>query len=277
MIILFGYSFSYLQSQNFEAGVGLGFSFYQGELNDGSFKSNLAVLEPIANGWLGYQPIPYLNIQANLFYGKLSADDAFSESTGRQQRNLSFNSIVYGGELRMELNILPFDYYNDRLLAPYVFGGVGMMHFNPKTQFRGQNVELQPLGTEGQGIQGFDEKYDLWTLILPGGAGLKLRLGDNFVISGEGGYAKTFTDYLDDVGSATNAPYSIVLENNGELAADLSNKRDDFFGIEASEFDDSDFRRGTPTSDDGFIFLRMRIASHFPSLSGAGGVDCYKF
>jgi len=107
--------------------------------------------------------------------------------------------------------------------------GAGVLKFDPRTEYNGNTVKLQPLGTEGQGIDGYNEKYKLSTLALPIGGGVKFRISDSWIGSIEMIGRATFTDYLDDV-STSYAPYDLLLTNNGELSANLSQRVDEYLG-----------------------------------------------
>ena len=74
--------------------------------------------------------------------------------------------------------------------------------FNPQAEnSNGQWVDLQPLGTEGQGTTAYPDrkKYSRTQIALPMGGGVKFTLNDrlNLMLSFSG--RKTYTDYLDDV------------------------------------------------------------------------------
>jgi hypothetical protein len=103
-------------------------------------------------------------------------------------------------------------------------GGGSVFRFNPEREFDGNYIELQPLGTEAQGAPGYDEPYSLTNFALLFGGGLKFIIKERFTIGLEIGGRKTFTDYLDDV-SGKQVNFLDVLENNGSLAAQLSNPK----------------------------------------------------
>ena len=74
-------------------------------------------------------------------------------------------------------------------------------------------VDLQPLGTEGQGtaVVG-SEEYSLTQVAIPLGGGIKIAVNPSFNIILEYGVRKTFTDYLDDV--STTYPGNILSMTN---------------------------------------------------------------
>ena len=60
----------------------------------------------------------------------------------------------------MEFNFLPFQPGNPLYTwTPYVYSGISIFHFNPQAENKnGEWVNLQELGTEGQGTTFFPEK-----------------------------------------------------------------------------------------------------------------------
>ena len=86
-------------------------------------------------------------------------------------------------------------------------------------------VDLQPLGTEGQGLAEYPDRefYNLTQFSIPLGAGVKYALTDQINLGFEIGIRKTFTDYIDDV-SLTYADEVILAENRGAQTVALANR-----------------------------------------------------
>ncbi len=217
------------QKPYWELGFGGGISSYWGDLNSESLADNFMNMNPAGNAFLRYN---YGNIsgRAVLTIGRLKGSDENSIDPGRLMRNLSFFSPITELSVLAEYNLFEFDPTdNESFFTPYVLGGIGVLKFDPRTEYNGQTIVLQPLGTEGQGLEGNPDRYNLVTLAIPVGAGLKFRLTDNLIGSIEMIGRATFTDYLDDV-STTYANYDDLLANNGELSAFLSQRVDEFLG-----------------------------------------------
>ncbi|NRA12748.1 MAG: hypothetical protein HRT57_12395, partial [Crocinitomicaceae bacterium] len=105
--------------------------------------------------------------------------------------------------------------------------------------------DLQPLGTEGQGSSLNSKSYGLTQLAIPIGLGAKISMGDKASINFEIGLRKTFTDYIDDVGSGSYIDPVLLAAENGPLAAELSNR----------SLSDSRFgRRGNASTKDWYVF-----------------------
>ena len=109
-------------------------------------------------------------------------------------------------------------------MTPYLFGGFSVFHFNPKADFGGSNIELQPLGTEGQGIDG-KKKYKRIQFALPIGGGIKISVG-KIGIGIEVGARRTYTDYLDDVSTKYIDPNLFGPAGFGFTGKQLQNAQD---------------------------------------------------
>lgn len=101
--------------------------------------------------------------------------------------------------------------------------GVSYFKFNPKANYNNQWVELKPLGTEGQGMPGYPEPYNLNSRALTFGFGNRFFLSSNISLTLEFLWRQTKTDYLDDA-STNYVDYEALKQNNGLLAAELGNK-----------------------------------------------------
>jgi len=245
LLILFVLSFPILVSaQSLEVGLLFGASGYQGELNKNRFMS----------------------YRVGFTYGVVSASDANSEDEDRRNRNLNFRSKILELSLTGEFNFLG----RDRRLSPYIFGGVAIFSFNPQAEYQGRRVDLQPLGTEGQGIENFPSKYSRVQLSIPLGAGLKFAINDRINLGVEFGLRKTFTDYLDDV-SGDYVNYNELLAGNGQLAADLSNRTGELLGTDPVQLA-TGTQRGNPDSKDWYFISGLTLSySLFDDNNSWGG------
>jgi hypothetical protein len=215
------------QQQNFrsksELGVLLGGSFYNGDLNQFRVFYNTH-----AAGGLVYRYNIHsrLSFRANVLYGTVSASDADAKLSLLVNRNLSFQSDIYEVAAGVEFSYFPFKLGSDRYRGTaYLLAEIGIFHMNPKAMYEGSLVELQPLGTEGQGSSLSSKRnYGLTQLSVPIGVGCKLSLGKRASLSLEYGIRKTFTDYLDDVKANTFVDRGALAQENGAVAAALSNR-----------------------------------------------------
>ena len=212
----------FLSAQHFELGANIGVSYYEGDLTVSTVGGRLDQVNFGGGGFLRYNINDYFAARASVNVGRISGEDGGE----RAERNLNFSSNILEFALTGEFNILGFQSYNlERVFSPFVFAGVAVFNYDPTTVFEGQTVDLQPLGTEGQGLDAFPDRqfYNLTQFAIPLGVGLKYALNDAWNVGLEGGIRITFTDYLDDV-SKTYPGREILLESRGEIAADLSDR-----------------------------------------------------
>ena len=126
------------------------------------------------------------------------------------------------------------------------------------------------LGTEGQGLDGYNKEfYNLNIISIPFGAGVKYALNPSITLALEFGPRKTFTDYLDDV-SDTYASYRDLAQARGTLAANLADRAQEITGGEPEERRGA--ARGNPKFKDWYFIGNFTISYHFYDLlSGKGG------
>lgn len=217
------------QAQYNEVGFGLGTSLYWGDLNAPQLNENLSNMRLAGQLSLRYNHSKYLSFRTGLLIGKLNGDDRKSDVEWQRIRNLRFSSILAELSLMGEFNVFGLDYHAGNVFTPYVTAGLAGFYFNPTTDFNGARVALQPLGTEGQGLPGFNSKYNRVAFAVPFGAGAKFAVTERWCLN-LGVVARfTFTDYLDDV-STSYVNYNELSAGNGELSATLANRQNEFLG-----------------------------------------------
>jgi len=277
LILVLCFPLALVAQEDVSLGGSIGLSSYQGDLvpnfipktRDANFSAGI---------FLRVHHNDRINTRLNVQYGFLEASDA-DGGPSRVARNLSFWTNLWEVAVIEEFNILRYHSGTKQSFSPYLFGGVAVFHFNPKTEYYGQVVELQPVGTEGQGLPGFSGKYSLFQVAIPIGAGLKLGIGKDATLALEIGGRKLFTDYLDDV----SGPYvdsRILLEGNGPLAAALGNRAGEYFNSEPINTPGA--KRGNPKFLDWYMFSTISMAF---SLDGDGSlfgrnmkiIPCFNF
>ena len=191
------------KSQVSEIGLCGGVSFYMGDLNPNKV---FAGSRPAGGLVYRYNINQRFAFKAVALFGSLQAEDA---KTGTPERNLSFRSPLTELSAQMELNFLRL--YNEKgknFFTPYVYLGVGIFSFNPQAKYKNDWYDLQPLGTEGQGLNAknpetgvvYDQKrYSLTNVAIPFGLGVRFNFLQYFSAGVEWGFRKTFTNYIDDV------------------------------------------------------------------------------
>lgn len=230
-ILAFQLGVPQLKAQHTEIGIGLGFSTYWGDLNTPSFTSNLFNNSGLAIQLSGRKI--YNNrfgIRGSIMYGRVRGNDAKSDIEWQYQRNLNFRSSIIEGAIMAEYYILGFDETpGSNIISPYITAGLSIFRFDPTTNYRGSEVRLQPLGTEGQGQAPYGDKYSLNAIGIPFGGGLKFTISSTINISTEIILRRTNTDFLDDV-SSIYVSYPELSRINGTLAANLSSRTNEYFG-----------------------------------------------
>ncbi len=215
-----------LGAQNLEVGLHLGGSNYLGDLANNSSAIYLRETRPSAAGFVRYRLAQSLALRGSFTWATISGQDINSNDALVHNRNLSFRSYLQEVAIGIEWNIPGIDPYT--LATPWsacFFLGLGGTHFNPQARLDGVWYDLQPLGTEGQGLPEYPDRkpYARFTLVVPMAAGLKYALNDKWTLSFELGARKTFTDYLDDV-STTFVETLPLAQARGAVAAQLSNR-----------------------------------------------------
>jgi hypothetical protein len=220
--LLLSFSIFKLSAQGIEFGVLLGASNYYGDLSNNSVM--LSQTHPSAAILGRYNINGKWSLKGYFAYGRVSGADSLGSSDYRKTRNLSFYSDIYEFSAQVEFNLIKNTPGKNKLI-PYIFGGIGVFNFNPKTSFQGITYELQPLGTEGQGTTQYNdrEKYALTTICIPLGMGFKKKVGKHISVGIEFGVRITTTNYLDDV-SGTYADARLVGASNGGIAQALSDR-----------------------------------------------------
>jgi len=208
----------------FELGVLGGVSTYTGDISKQNTFFSTGDYNAAFGGFARYTFHPLIAARVGFTYGQLSGSDAKSTDGSRLTRNLSFQTKLYELSIIGEFNILGYQPYNlSRPWSPYLFAGVAGFVFNPQAELDGVLYDLQPLGTEGQGLEGNAAPYRLTQFSIPLGIGVKYAINDQWNIGLEFGGRKTFTDYIDDISKAYVAD-EILLINRGEVAAALANR-----------------------------------------------------
>jgi hypothetical protein len=238
-----------------EIGVFLGGSYYIGDLNPfGHFNQ---FTKPAGGFVFRYNLDPRLAVRANVLFGGIEGHDSFSKSDAALQRNLSFKSPITELSGQLEFNFLDYQIGNEkRKFSPYIFLGIAGFKFNPQGELNNNWVALQPLGTEGQGLDGgaSKKKYKLVQISIPFGVGVKANLSKNIGISFEWGIRKTFTDYLDDVSTKYYDPVKLAAARGGTAAV----MSDPSIGTDPA-YSNTGRQRGNASNKDWYCFAGIAL------------------
>ena len=260
------------KAYRFEWSGGIGASNFLGELGGANqvgtngFKDlEFKATRPAVCVGLRYKLTPFFAIHPHFTVGGISGDDALTEEYFRKNRNLNFKSTVYELNCNFEASILAQKeggLYKLRGIRKsstyevslYAFAGIGLFHFNPKGEINGRWVNLQPLGTEGQGISPARTKYKLTQVCIPIGLGFRYFFNRHLGVGLEYGMRKTFTDYIDDVSKTYYDPQAISAAYGPDAAA-LSDKS---LSKEDSQ-SNIDQQRGDSRDNDAYMFAIFSI------------------
>ena len=241
---------------------------YQGDLNPNSF--TFSQCNP-AVGLIFRQPITsWLQARVGFFSGKVQAADRYNRDY-LKARNLSFYSSIHELQAGFEISFLK---NSGSRIIPYMYGSVGLFHFNPWTYDNsGVKTFLKPLSTEGQGLSQFPSQhpYRLTQFCIPFGGGFKFAITEDLQAGIEFSQRKTFTDYLDDV-SSFFVEEDVLFQERGPKAVELAYRGDEIPG--GAGYPVQGEQRGTPAEMDWYylfgISIEMKLSSIGDLFSGLG-------
>ena len=207
-----------LQAQRSEIGVGLGGSFYLGDINP---KKVFHDTRFAASVFYRYNIDTRLALRFSGSYGRITASD----KSFNNPRNLNFRNDLVDISALLEVNFVNFfTGSRQHRFTPYLALGAAVCFSNPYGRYYdpvtqdARWVNLRSLHTEGQGLPGYKKEYSLAQFALPFGIGFKVSIAKGVSLGLEWMMRLTFTDYLDDVGG-DYANVGEVLANYGDIAA----------------------------------------------------------
>jgi hypothetical protein len=256
-----------MSAQHLEGGFFLGTSTYYGDLDDETIHTKETHL---GYGLVArYNINDFVSIRGSILGGELSADDANNDKRPEiAARNLSFRTSIAEFSIIPEFNILGYNPY-DRIISPYVFAGLSVFRFNPEAQLDNVWHQLQPLGTEGQGLPGNPSRYSLTEFAIPMGLGVKFAATEYWNISWEVALRYTFTDYIDDVSGTYEDRDVLIAAYGNETTANLANREAELLGANAEPVNRAGSARGNPSSNDLYVFTGFTFSYNF--FDGFGG------
>ncbi|KIC93750.1 DUF6089 family protein [Flavihumibacter solisilvae] len=257
-----------------------GVSNYQGDLQE----KRLTTQQSHGSFGLGaqYDFSARFSVRGGFVYGRISGDDKVNNDELLRQRNLNFSSQLLEGNLLAEFRLFDLD---EKWFTPYVFAGIGVFGYDPYTfDTAGHKIYLQPLGTEGQGLDAYPDRklYSRVQVALPFGAGIKFRVTERVTLGYEIGLRKTFTDYLDDL-STTYVDEATLLAGSGAKAVELAFRGDELKDVTLAYPEDGTIRGGDKVKD-WYYFQGITIGFRLFNSSGQEGrirsgrqLDCPRF
>ncbi|MDB4173653.1 DUF6089 family protein [Bacteroidia bacterium] len=270
----------WFRTSSLEFGLIGGASHYSGDLQEvyidpRGLKPSVGIITRYSTGEI-------LTFRLSAQYGSLEArDDWYEDLTALSRRNLSFTSELWDFTGGLEVNLRRMEAKQRSGIYPYLFTGASVFKFNPKTTFiydptsaiaqymeqstpgsytglidrDGEEVELQPLGTEGQETTEFNDRkrYALTQVAIPVGGGIKFKLNHKWTAAVEYGARFTFTDYIDDVSSTYVDPVRLTAQY-GPMSSAVAVRNPEFdpARIEGS-------KRGDPNDNDIYGILGISL------------------
>jgi hypothetical protein len=156
--------------QKADYGIFGGVSSYFGDINSTKL---LYSPRPAAGIFYRYNLHPRHSLRANLFAGRLSANDLDFDNAFQQNRNASFSGTVAEMALQFEFNFFPYATDGKKWnSSPYFAGGVGVAYIDAN-----KDVAFFP--------------------VIPVSLGFKINMLKNVGLEAEYGFRKTFYDNFD--------------------------------------------------------------------------------
>jgi hypothetical protein len=219
---------------------------------------------PSLGGGYRYRIHPYFFVKGSAYWGRIKSSDFLTAEDARRSRELSFRSNIFeiSGQLEYTLiqqkdghhyKIKHVKGWKSFMIQPYFFVGAGLTYFNPKALYNGKWTALQPLGTEGQGIDPGTKKYTRITACFPVGLGFRYAMSKKYTIGLEYGYRYTLTDYMDDVSTNYYDPVAIG-QAYGPAAQYFSDPSGNPNGYATAGQ-----QRGDPKDRDGYMFALVTL------------------
>jgi len=247
--------------------AGVGNNYFLGDLGVGSKDAShyfsvrdidWALTRPTIQGGIRYRLTRDIAVKPSVTYARLKADDALSQSLGRQSRNLHFRSNLWEVGAQFEYYIIKekhlgrytfSSYKGINKLSAYVSLGGGGFYFNPKAQLVsgfGPWEELRPMQNEGISYSSFAGYLSI-------GVGMKYNLTDRWAIGLDISNRYTTTDFLDDahdqysgIGNGFDDKHLVRIYNENMELVDL--------GGYDLPYEAGTERRGDPSYNDAYLF-----------------------
>jgi hypothetical protein len=224
-----GQRFNFKNKSYNSVGISLNAFNYYGDLSPTSKKlsTDLGLTRPAIGFSFVHRFGPFYQLVGSFMYGGIRGSDnesADSKDTQngvfRYNRNLSFRNRLKELSVVAQVDLFKnkATYISRVNWTPYLYAGIAVFHHNPQAQEpefdaagnptgkKGEWVNLQPLGTEGQNakLEKSDYNYGInpykrIQIAIPMGLGVRFKINQVMDFATEFGFRYTFTDYLDDV------------------------------------------------------------------------------
>lgn len=242
------------RNRNLVLSVGTGTTHYYGDLAKSGDHSNIRPNFAIGARYNFYR---WFSAGTELTWFMLAGND--NTDPGKEIRNLSFQSHNF--ELSGLIHVSLFEedrrFYMRTFANPYIYGGVGLVSYNPTAELEGERYNLKKLNTSGEDYSGF-------TVSFPVGAGVKFRVNPFFNVVLDGGYRFLISDHLDDVSSGI---YPDPTSFSNETARLLSDRTwETLPDGEPTWAEQGKNFRGEPGNKDGYFIFNIKMEYYFSEI-----------
>ncbi len=228
-----------LSAQKYEIGGGIGGAVYSGDIlrkidpGQASLQGTLFGKRNFDNVW---------TLRAGLSLAQVNAADSIKPIDAMARyRDARFRAGIIEFSAVMEFNFLDFLRNDSEFkFSPYAFFGLGYAQILAK----GNTWFYLP-----------SSRYNLGTVVIPFGGGVKYRLNDRWTFAGELGFRPTTTDYLDKLDS------SLPVIPRYPQPADPNTGQSPPYGVNF----------GNPYTKDWYYFLGFTLSYTFAN------VKCYAY
>lgn len=249
IVFLTGIQFSGY-AQQWEIGKTIGSTSFIGDLNP----DNALKIGGVHSGvYIKRDFDGYFGLALEYNFGNFKADDSKNSNEIYKQRNLNVNTNLNEVNLNLQFNFFEFmQGIGKNKFTPLIYSGVGIVFFQPTTNYNGKRYNLSELNTEGRNVP-----YRANTMVIPYGVGARLALNEKIQFNAKVGFRETFTDYLDDVSGLY--PDKFKLDDISRALSDRSGeKTNNYIGNYRTQ-------RGDLRKRDRYMFVGLGISFTFVS------------
>ncbi|MGN6492653.1 MAG: hypothetical protein ACTHLE_11700 [Agriterribacter sp.] len=257
--------------------------------------NNIQMTKLMKGAYFTIRPSEFFGLSLAVNFTTLEGADSIIVDKGgaeiaRKNRNLSVQTPITEATLTAEIYPTVLLEADDKdvyhKFRPYGILGIGVFKFNPKSEYIAPDgsrrlVELQPLRTEGQGMSQYPDRkeYSLTQINIPYGVGIRYYFSDRINGALEVVNRKTFTDYIDDIGTNYIADsdfdsYFGAGSATAEIAKQVANKSMQVSpGVRIPGYNAGD-KRGTGTRMDSYYSISVKLGIRFGGDYSNGSLPC---
>jgi hypothetical protein len=241
-------------SRNLILSVGTGTTHYYGDLAKSGDHSNI---KPNFDLGVRYNIYRWFSAGAQLTWFMLSGDD--KSDPGKEIRNLSFQShnIEFSGVIQVSVFEESGKFYMRQIANPFIYGGIGLVSYNPTAKLEGERYNLKKLNTSGEDYSGI-------TACFPVGGGVKFRLNSFLNIVADGGYRFLLSDNIDDVSSGIYPEPTSFTDPTARLLSDRT--WETLPPGTPTWAEQGTAVRGNPDNNDGYFIFNVKLEYYFAQI-----------